>query len=223
MNLQRLKYLVLCLPLLYMAYGATLALQFGSQTELVNSLANGLILFLFTCWLTKRAKLRNWIDFIWFAVFILYIFILHHLVSYIAVGDFMSSTYTGDFHIQKELINLVPFTTIENTFRQALPTMPTIVQVVGNILMLAPLAFFLLYFKIVKRVRSAVFVVFLTSCGIEVVQFIQTTLITGFSGMTLPLERSTDIDDIILNTISGGIGAVIALMIPSVRKRIGKR
>lgn len=59
----------------------------------------------------------------------------------------------------------------------------------------------------------------LVSMGIELIQFLQTTVITGFSGITLPENRSTDIDDIILNTLSGLLGILAALCIPSVRKR----
>ncbi|EFR84327.1 conserved hypothetical protein, partial [Listeria monocytogenes FSL F2-208] len=51
----------------------------------------------------------------------------------------------------------------------------------------------------------------------------QTTMITGFESISLPPNRSTDIDDIILNTLSGIIGILLAYAVPSVRKRINKR
>lgn len=223
MQARNLKYLVLSLPLLYLGYGITLALQFGSRPELINSAANGIFLFIITYILTKKAVLKTSIDFVWFIVFILYVFVLHHLVTYIAVGDFISSTYTGYFYIQTNMINLEPFTTIENTFRQTLPTMPTIIQIAGNALLLAPLSFFLLYFKICKRPSMAILVVFLTSCAIELIQLAQTTLITGFDGIMLPDGRSTDIDDVILNTLSGCLGVVVLYSIPALRKRIGKK
>lgn len=223
MQARNLKYLVLSLPLLYLGYGITLALQFGSRPELINSTANGIFLFIITYILTKKAVLKTSIDFVWFIVFILYVFVLHHLVTYIAVGDFISSTYTGHFYIQTNMINLEPFTTIENTFRQTLPTMPTIIQIAGNALLLAPLSFFLLYFKICKRLGMAILVVFLTSCAIELIQLAQTTLITGFDGIMLPDGRSTDIDDVILNTLSGCLGVVVLYSIPALRKRIGKK
>ncbi|WP_163652571.1 VanZ family protein [Listeria sp. PSOL-1] len=222
MKLKKLKYLAICLPVLYLGYGLMLALQFSSKSELINSFSNGLFLFVITFLLIKFAKLKNGLDFIWFSVFILYIFILHHLVTYLAVGNFVNSTYTGAFHLQKALINLTPFTTIERTFHQTLPTMPTIVQIIGNAVMLAPLAFFLLYFKIIKSAWRAFIVVFFVSCVIELIQFGQTTLITGFSGMALPQERSTDIDDVILNTLSGGLGVIFFYLFPSFRKRIKK-
>ncbi len=223
MQARNLKYLVLCLPVLYLGYGITLALQFGSRPELINSAANGLFLLIITFILTKKAVLKTSIDFVWFIVFILYVFVLHHLVTYIALGDFVSSTYTGNFYIQTDMINLKPFTTIENTVKQTLPTMPTIIQIVGNALLLAPLSFFLLYFKICKRASMAILVVFLTSCMIELVQFAQTTLITGFDGIMLPTGRSTDIDDVILNTLSGCLGVIVMYSVPTLRKRIGKR
>lgn len=223
MQVQNCRFFVLLLPVLYLLYGVSLALQFGNNADLINTTANSCLLFIATIILTKMAKLKNWLDFIWFCVFILYIFILLHLVAYISIGDFVNSTYTGNFHIQKEMINLIPFTTIENTFTQTLPTMPTIIQIIGNVLLLSPLSFFLLYFKITKSGWKALLVVFLTSCGIELLQFVQTTMITGFESMSLPPDRSTDVDDIILNTLSGLIGVLLAYSIPQVRKRINKR
>ncbi|MBC1483341.1 VanZ family protein [Listeria sp. FSL L7-1485] len=223
MQVQKCRFFVLLLPVLYLLYGVSLALQFGNNADLINTIANSCLLFIATIILAKMAKLKNWLDFIWFCVFILYIFILLHLVAYISIGDFVNSIYTGNFHIQKEMINLIPFTTIENTFTQTLPTMPTIIQIIGNVLLLSPLSFFLLYFKITNSGWKALMVVFLTSCGIELLQFIQTTMITGFEGISLPPDRSTDVDDIILNTLSGLIGILFAYIIPPVRKRINKR
>ncbi|EHW9791610.1 TPA: VanZ family protein [Listeria innocua] len=223
MQVQKCRFFVLLLPVLYLIYGVSLALQFGNNADLINSITNSCILLLTTLILTKMAKLKNWIDFIWFCVFILYIFVLLHLVAYISIGDFVNSTYTGNFHIQKEMINLIPFTTIENTFQQTLPTMPTIIQIIGNVLLLCPLSFFLLYFKITSTAGKTILVIFLTSCGIELLQFAQTTMITGFESISLPPNRSTDVDDIILNTLSGLIGVLLAYAIPPVRKRINKR
>ncbi|EQC0678033.1 VanZ family protein [Listeria innocua] len=223
MQVQKCRFFVLLLPVLYLIYGVSLALQFGNNADLINSITNSCILLLTTLILTKMAKLKNWIDFIWFCVFILYIFVLLHLVAYISIGDFVNSTYTGDFHIQKEMINLIPFTTIENTFQQTLPTMPTIIQIIGNVLLLCPLSFFLLYFKITSTAGKTILVIFLTSCGIELLQFAQTTMITGFESISLPPNRSTDVDDILLNTLSGLIGVLLAYAIPPVRKRINKR
>ncbi|MBC6149985.1 VanZ family protein [Listeria innocua] len=223
MQVQKCRFFVLLLPVLYLIYGVSLALQFGNNADLINTITNSCILLLTTLILTKLAKLKNWIDFIWFCVFILYIFVLLHLVAYISIGDFVNSTYTGNFHIQKEMINLIPFTTIENTFQQTLPTMPTIIQIIGNVLLLCPLSFFLLYFKITNTAGKTILVIFLTSCGIELLQFAQTTMITGFESISLPPNRSTDVDDIILNTLSGLIGVLLAYAIPPVRKRINKR
>lgn len=82
---------------------------------------------------------------------------------------------------------------------------------------------FMLYFKITSTAGKTLLVIFLTSCGIELLQFAQTTMITGFESISLPPKRSTDIDDIILNTLSGLIGILLAYALPSVRKRINKR
>ncbi|WAO20818.1 VanZ family protein [Paenilisteria newyorkensis] len=219
MKNDKIRCLVLLIPVLYMAYGIFLAIDFGSRAELINVILNGTILGACSIFIIWNATLRNTIDVIWLATFILYLFILHHLVTYISAGDILRSTYTGGFHIQQEMVNLVPFTTIENTVHQTLPTMPTIIQLLGNVLLLAPLTFFLLYFQITKRIGMTLLVALVVSTGIELVQFFQTTIITGFRGITLPENRSTDIDDIILNTLSGLLGILAALCIPSVRKR----
>ncbi|KGL43419.1 antibiotic resistance protein VanZ [Listeria newyorkensis] len=219
MKNDKIRCLVLLIPVLYMAYGIFLAIDFGSRAELINVILNGTILGACSIFIIWKATLRNTIDVIWLATFILYLFILHHLVTYISAGDILRSTYTGGFHIQQEMVNLVPFTTIENTVHQTLPTMPTIIQLLGNVLLLAPLTFFLLYFQITKRIGMTLLVALVVSTGIELVQFFQTTIITGFRGITLPENRSTDIDDIILNTLSGLLGILAALCIPSVRKR----
>lgn len=219
MKNDKIRFLVLMIPILYMAYGIFLAIDFGSKAEMVNVIVNGTILGACSIFIIWKAKLRNTVDVVWLATFILYLFILHHLVTYISAGDILRSTYTGGFHIQQEMVNLVPFTTIENTVHQTLPTMPTIIQLLGNVLLLAPLTFFLLYFQITKRIGMTLLIALLVSTGIELVQFLQTTIITGFSGITLPENRSTDIDDIILNTLSGLLGILAALCIPSVRKR----
>lgn len=220
MKNDKIRFLVLLIPFLYIAYGVYLAIDFSSESELINAITNGLILGGISLFITAKAIVRKHIDIIWLAVFILYLFVLHHLVTYISVGDIVNSTYTGAFHIQHEMVNLVPFTTIENTLHQTFVTMPTIIQLVGNVLLLAPLTFFLLYFQILKKIGPALLTAVLVSTGIELIQFLQTTIISGFAGLTLPENRSTDIDDIILNTLSGLIGVLAALCIPSVRKRM---
>lgn len=219
MKNDKIRFLVLLIPILYMVYGIFLGIDFASKAELINVIFNGTLLGACSIFIVCKARIRNVVDVIWLAVFIIYIFILHHLVTYISAGDILKSTYTGNFHIQREMVNLVPFTTIENTIHQALPTMPTLVQLLGNALLLAPLTFFLLYFQIVTRVWTALLTAILVSTGIELIQFIQTTIITGFSGITLPENRSTDVDDIILNTLSGLLGILVAFCIPRIRKK----
>ncbi|WP_430535116.1 VanZ family protein [Listeria rocourtiae] len=219
MKNDKARFLVLLIPAIYISYGIFLAIDFGSRAELINVIVNGTILGVVSFFIIWKAKLRNVVAVIWLATFVLYLFILHHLVTYISAGDILRSTYTGAFHIQHEMVNLEPFTTIENTVHQTLPTMPTIIQLLGNVLLLAPLTFFLLYFQITKKIGMTLLTALLVSVGIELIQFLQTTVITGFSGITLPENRSTDIDDIILNTLSGLLGILAALCIPSVRKR----
>ncbi|EIX7109691.1 TPA: VanZ family protein, partial [Listeria innocua] len=68
MQVQKCRFFVLLLPVLYLLYGVSLALQFGNNADLINTITNSCILLLTTLILTKLAKLKNWIDFIWFCV-----------------------------------------------------------------------------------------------------------------------------------------------------------
>ncbi|APH04954.1 VanZ family protein [Bacillus weihaiensis] len=80
-----------------------------------------------------------------------------------------------------------------------------IFQIVGNLIMLTPFAFCMMYFKWAKKMKSAIIYSFFISLFIETIQFIQHVLGLLFN---IGFGRSTDMDDIILNTLGavGGIG-----------------
>lgn len=79
-----------------------------------------------------------------------------------------------------------------------------IYNILGNIMLLAPLPTFLIYFHICKfdNIRKIFFICLLTSLGIEVIQYIESILIAGVS-------RFFEINDILLNTLGGMIGYLL--------------
>src|SRR5436190_17049401 len=97
-------------------------------------------------------------------------------------------------------VNLEPFKTID--IYQTLGK-----QILGNFVMLLPLGIYLplLYTKLRKAYSffAVLLISFLVSDGIELLQ-----LATSY--------RSTDIDDVILNTLGGGAGFLIYLLIKTI-------
>ena len=97
------------------------------------------------------------------------------------------------------LLNLVPFKTILES---------EITQLMGPLLMLTPLAFALMSLSILTSKKKTIMVTMLISIGIELIQFIENSTGSAF----LLYARSTNIDDVILNTLGGVIGVYIYLL-----------
>lgn len=83
-------------------------------------------------------------------------------------------------------------------------------QVVGNLVMLLPLGIYLpLLYKRCSGFLVVIFLCLLVSVGIELLQ-----LITSF--------RSTDIDDVLLNTIGAGVGYLLYTVAKGIGKPAGR-
>ncbi|MCO7128124.1 VanZ family protein [Sporolactobacillus shoreicorticis] len=105
-----------------------------------------------------------------------------------------------DRHVERNLlfmINVIPFRTLVTQFSAFPSAYYATQQIIGNIIVLAPLCFFLLSFNRVK-IRHAFLVIFLYSLTIEVLQFL--------SDLLFFQERAMDIDDVILNTAGAALG-----------------
>lgn len=220
MKLQTWKYGALFLPVLYFIYDDYLANQLGTVADRINGFSNSLLLFIVIFFLAKKAKVRQLLDVIWFFVFSGYLMILHYLVTYLYIGNFIKGDLAAHFSFSTVAINFVPFATIDATFNQIDPNFSVTVQVIGNSLLLAPLAFFLLYFQITKRAGKTFLVVLCVAIGIECVQLLQSLFASMYVLMPAGAYRSADIDDIILNSCSGIIGILIAYLVPKIRKRM---
>jgi len=155
--------------------------------------------------LVKKSKVKTIYHFVLVILFSAYFCELYGVTLGINFTFYSLTPYTGNYHIMFNYINWVPFKTIIHTFSSPLST-STIIQLLGNILLLTPLAFSLRYLEIIYTTKWTILTTFFTSISIEVLQLINTFIISGFE---TDQGRSTDIDDVILNTIGGVIGVLI--------------
>lgn len=100
-------------------------------------------------------------------------------------------------------VNLIPFHSIHQNLHAYHHGYPNLVffNLAGNILLFVPLGFFLYQTFRTMRWQKAVLAGFMLSAMIEVLQWIFSQ-----SGM---ITRSSDIDDIILNTLGAALGCIV--------------
>jgi len=160
-----------------------------------------LLLFGWIMFVTIRRKQNHFFQVVVQASFFIYVFAVLQLTGYFILFKEISSHDWWD-KINRRIdthdhVNLEPFKTID--IYQALGK-----QILGNFVMLLPLGIYLplLYRKLRKAYSffAMLFICFLVSVCIELLQ-----LATSY--------RSTDIDDVILNTLGGGVGFLIYLLI----------
>src|SRR6187549_3503366 len=156
-----------------------------------------LLLFGWIVFVTIRRKQNNFLQVTVQASFFIYVFAVLQLTGYFILFKEVSSHGWWDKMNQRiethERVNLEPFKTIDiyQTWGK---------QILGNFVMLLPLGIYLPL--IYKRLRKAysffviLLISFFVSVGIELLQ-----LATSY--------RSTDIDDVMLNTLGGGAGFLI--------------
>lgn len=95
-------------------------------------------------------------------------------------------------------LNLMPFNWLFETWEMG--RLKMISQVIGNILMFIPLGFLLpLVFKSLSSFKKNFQVIFFFSLSIEFIQYF--------------IGRSSDIDDLILNTLGGMVGYTIYFIV----------
>lgn len=176
---------------------------------------NIIILIILLCLLIRKINIKTKYDSLMTMIFVVYICILYHLTSYIYIDQFMQPIVSLP-HITESMLNTIPFKTISHMFFAKV----TVIQVVGNILLLSPLAFFLRYFNWILSSKKIVLYIFLICIGIECFQFIQSYVYTMYdpSGS----RHKADIDDLILNTTSGFIGVSIFKLYEKIRCKLDK-
>lgn len=139
-------------------------------------------------------------------LFFCYLVFVHIMVTWLYVDQYVLGL---EFHISLRQVNVIPFETLGNVY--AMTELPHLYwkQFIGNLLLLTPLGYLILRLRIVRGAWRALWFVFLFTLGIECVQFIKSIFIVG--------GRSTDIDDVILNTLGGLIGIVVHLVIQQIQ------
>jgi len=163
-----------------------------------------LLLYGWIVFVTIRRKQNNFLQVTVQASFFIYVFAVLQLTGYFILFKEISShdwwDKMNDRIVRHDRVNLEPFKTIDiyQTFGK---------QVLGNFVMLLPLGIYLplLYIRL-RKVYSffaVLLICFLVSVSIELLQ-----LATSY--------RSTDIDDVILNTLGGATGFLIYLLIKTI-------
>src|SRR5215203_4429859 len=172
-----------------------------SFKRVAGLLVSILLLFAWISFVTLRKKQDNFLQVTVQASFFIYVFAVLQLTGYFILFKELSSNGWWDKMNHRiethDRVNLEPFQTIDiyETWGK---------QIVGNFVMLLPLGIYLPL--IYKRLRKAynffvvLLICFLVSVGIELLQ-----LATSY--------RSTDIDDVILNTLGGAAGFLIYQLI----------
>jgi glycopeptide antibiotics resistance protein len=221
-NINKWKNIVFLIPFIYFGYFTIEDIVRGyGLISLVDLYFNGILILVLIFFIVRKVRVITFLDLFVLIGFVIYLYVLHHMVTYIPISYYITQKYIGNPYIQSNLVNLVPFKTIYETFTRPIFAMVTIIQIFGNALMLAPFSFSLLYLKMTERIKTAIVLTFLLSLGIEVIQFLLSFINSAFlygegSG------RSTDVDDIILNTIGGVIGSLFYILLKTVKKNIYK-
>ena len=204
-----LKKLIVILPVMIVSLFYFRVLYHESYSGASFKRAAGLVLsilllFGWIVFVTIRRKQNDFLEITVQASFFIYVFAVLQLTGYFILFKEISShdwwDKMNDRIIRHDRVNFEPFKTIDiyQTFGK---------QILGNFVMLMPLGIYLPLLN--TRLRKAycffavLLICFLVSVGIELLQ-----LATSY--------RSADIDDVILNTLGGGTGFIIYLLIKTI-------
>jgi len=204
-----LKKLIVILPVMVVSFLYLRVLYHESYSGASFKRVTGLVLsvLLLYAWIifvTIRRKQENFLQLTVQASFFVYVFAVLQLTGYFILFKEISSHGWWDKMNHRieahDRVNLVPFKTID--IYQTLDK-----QNLGNFVMLLPLGIYLpLIYRRLRKLYHFLIVLlicFLVSVGIELLQ-----LATSY--------RSTDVDDVILNTIGGGVGFLIYQLIRAI-------
>lgn len=201
------KYILLAIPFFYFKY--------SSLAQIINLT----VVLIFLIFLLRSTTLRNVFDWIIGICFTIYFCILFDKTVY------FHSFIIDDYHYSVKYIkllfhqnvNLIPIKGIIDELRYH---SSALYQILGNTIMLTPMAFSMLYFKRAISYKKAIWYCFICTVGIEFVQLLQNLFHLFF---IIGMSRSIDIDDVILNTIGAGIGMGCYYLWSKVENRFKKR
>jgi glycopeptide antibiotics resistance protein len=166
--------------------------------EFLTILFNLIMFTLLFLFITRKIMIHGISQVLIFLAFQLYAWVAFLLL--LAINMYRLWFGLFDHHFERNLlfmINVIPFRTLVTQFSSFPTATYAIHQIVGNIIVLAPLCFFLLYFGRITF-KSAFPLMFVYSLSIEALQFL--------SDLLFFQDRAADIDDVILNTSGAAIG-----------------
>lgn len=211
-NIKFNKWYSLLASLFYFIYAYKTHIYEGAGIlEYLNLMVNFGVVLLISIWLISKSEVENISNFVILFVFVLYLFVLHSFVTYIDISYFIKQEYVGNPYVNMERINLTPFKTIYGNLFGGFVAPVTIMQTVGNSLLLLPLAFALLSLQIINNKYKVLLVIFLTTVFIETYQLLHNFSVSGYL-YSEGGSRAIDIDDILLNTMGGFIGIVLFII-----------
>jgi glycopeptide antibiotics resistance protein len=213
------KYILLGVPLIF--YGESLLIYSSNlhrylpiilQVLLNIAIITGCMIFLL-----KRTTLQNVFDWIIGICFSVYFCIMYH--NTIQFLFFFENVHYSLKNLQYIVhsVNLLPIKGILDVLHN---NPSPLFQITGNTFMLTPFAFALLYFKWAKSNKQAIWYSFLCTVGIEIVQFLQSILGSIFE---IGMGRSSDIDDVILNTIGAVVGVGCYFLWVKIKKLVTQK
>ncbi|SFG40239.1 VanZ family protein [Sporolactobacillus nakayamae] len=166
--------------------------------EYLATLFNLIMFTLIFLFITRKIVIRGISQMLFFLAFQLYAWIAFLLLLGIDVQQLWFGLFDHQFERNfLSMINVIPFRTLITQFSGFPSVNIATHQIIGNIIVLAPFCFFLLYFGRITF-KSAFLIIFLYSLSIEVLQFL--------SDLLFFQARAMDIDDVILNTAGVALG-----------------
>lgn len=195
---KNVKCFIILIPTFYFLIPLILKFNYDSsflRIKFIELYINCIPITVCVILLIKKAIVNNFYKLVVLTAFIVYLCSLHQVVTFIPVWHYLEGRVISS---TTPLLNLVPFKTILES---------QITQLMGPLLMLTPLAFALMSLSILKSKKKTIMVTMLISIGIELIQFIENSTGSAF----LLYARSSNIDDVILNTLGGVIGIYIYL------------
>ncbi len=203
------KWYCLLAPLFYLIYAFTTQIYEGAGfLDYLNVIVNYGVILVVSIWLMRKSVVENNLHFVILFAFVLYLFVLHPYVTYVNIPYYFTQEYVGNHYVSMQQINLSPFKTIYNNLFGSLVAPVTVIQTVGNLFLLSPLAFALLSLKILTNKVKVALTILLTTLFIETFQFLINFSTSGYMYSEGGL-RAIDIDDVLLNTAGGVLGILV--------------
>ena len=158
--LKKAKWFTILIPTFYFLISTILILREDisfTNLKFIELIVNGTLITVPVIFLIKKAIVNNIYTLVVLTVFIVYLFSLNHLVTFIPISYYLNPEYlVGHPTIQYNMLNLVPFQTISETLVRNISFLApvTLIQIMGNLLMLTPLAFALMSLSILKSKKK---------------------------------------------------------------------